>query len=127
VKDSRGKQGPEPASADEPEERTPSPEAPDRELTGLSQHVDDKPGKEGPTRDPEEEPEEESTSPTRCGRPFDPGIVEYVRMVTSLIEGWKVSRDEILEMLERTMRQRSMGRERRIDYVVRFLKEQDPP
>ncbi len=57
---------------------------------------------------------------------FDAGVLEYVRVVTSLVEGRRVSRDEILEMLRRAMRQRSFAQERRIDYVVRALKE-DPP
>jgi hypothetical protein len=46
--------------------------------------------------------------------------------VTSLIEGRGMSRDEVLEMLRRVMRQHSLVRERRIDYVVRFLKENSP-
>ena len=32
-------------------------------------------------------------------------MVEYVRMVVSLIEGRRVSRREVLEMLERVLRQ----------------------
>lgn len=57
---------------------------------------------------------------------FDPAVVKYVRMVTSLIEGRDVSQAEIAEMLVRCMRQRSMGRERRIDYVLRHLTEHPP-
>jgi hypothetical protein len=57
---------------------------------------------------------------------FDAGMVEHVRMVTSLIEGRRVSRDEIFQMLKRTMRQHRIGRERRIDYLVRFLKANPP-
>ena len=56
----------------------------------------------------------------------DVEIVEYVRVVVSLVESRRVGREEILEMLRRAMRQRSFARERRIDYVVRTLKE-DPP
>ena len=48
-------------------------------------------------------------------------MVCYVRMVTSLIEGRRVSIDEILEMLARTVRQHGMARGRRIDYVLRHL------
>ena len=51
----------------------------------------------------------------------------YIRAVTSLIEGRRVSRDEILEMLRLAMRQHSLARERRLDYVVRALKEENPP
>lgn len=50
-------------------------------------------------------------------------MVEHVRMVTSLIEGRKVSREEILQMLDRAVRQHSIGRERRVDYIVRHMKE----
>jgi hypothetical protein len=56
----------------------------------------------------------------------DAGIVDYLQMVTSLIEGRPVSRLEILEMLVRVMRQHSIVRRRRIDYVVAYLKENAP-
>ena len=49
---------------------------------------------------------------------FDSGIVRYVRMVTRLIEGRRVSEAEILSMLERAVRQHSMARRRRRDYVL---------
>jgi len=54
------------------------------------------------------------------------GIVDYVRMVTSLIEGRRVSRQEILEMLIRALRQHSIVRRRRVDYVLAYLKENAP-
>ena len=60
------------------------------------------------------------------GRRFDAGMVCYVRMVTSLIEGRRVSRDEILQMLARAVRQHSMARGRRIDYVLRYLMKNAP-
>jgi hypothetical protein len=72
------------------------------------------------------EAEERGTKPQAPGIEFDAGIVEYVRGVTSLIEGRRVSQEEILKMLRRTMRQHSLGRERRIHYVVRTLKEKPP-
>ncbi len=40
---------------------------------------------------------------------FDSGIVRYVQMVTSLIEGRGVSEAEILRMLVRAVRQHSMA------------------
>ncbi len=43
---------------------------------------------------------------------FDPQMVCYVRMVTSVIEGRRVSISEILEMLVRAVRQHSMVRRR---------------
>ncbi len=63
-------------------------------------------------------------APDKVG--FDAGIVEHVRVVTSLIEGFEVSREEVLEMLARTVRQHRIGRERRIDYVLRWLAEHSP-
>jgi len=53
-----------------------------------------------------------------------PGIVTYIRMVISLLEGRHVHRVEILEMLARTRRQHSFAREKRIDYVLRRLREE---
>ena len=54
---------------------------------------------------------------------FDSGIVGYVQMVTSLIEGRQVSEPEILRMLVRAVRQHSMARRRRRDYVLSCWKE----
>ncbi len=49
---------------------------------------------------------------------FHPGIVSYIRVVISVLEGRHVHREEILEMLARAKRQRSFAREKRIDSVV---------
>ena len=57
---------------------------------------------------------------------FNSEMVEYVRVVTSLIEERKVSREEVLQMLKKIMRQRSLVRERRIDYRIRALSEKPP-
>ena len=57
---------------------------------------------------------------------FDAGVVDYLRVVTSLIEGRPVSREEVVGMLRPAVRQHSLARERRIDYVVRRLKEEPP-
>jgi hypothetical protein len=63
--------------------------------------------------------------PAECERPeIDPGIVAYVQFVISLLEERRVQREEILEMLARTKRQRSFAREKRIDYVLRRLREE---
>ena len=53
-------------------------------------------------------------------------LLTYVCMVMSLIVGHRVSREELLESLRRTLRQHSIGRERRIDYVVRVLNQRPP-
>jgi hypothetical protein len=57
---------------------------------------------------------------------WNPGMVEHVRMMTSLIEDRKVSREETLEMLEKVMRQHSISRRERIDYIVQWLKKNSP-
>jgi hypothetical protein len=62
----------------------------------------------------------------RDGVQLDAVMVGYVRMVTSLIEARRVSEDEILEMLVRTMRQHSIARRRRMDYVLTYLKKNAP-
>jgi hypothetical protein len=53
-------------------------------------------------------------------------MVEHVRMAVSLIEGRRVSVEEILEMLARVLRQHSMCRRRKIDQTVAWLNENPP-
>jgi hypothetical protein len=62
----------------------------------------------------------------RDGVQFNAAIVGYVRMVTRLIEGRWVSEEEMVEMLVRTMRQHSIVRRRRMDYVLAYLKKNAP-
>jgi len=57
---------------------------------------------------------------------FDAHMVDYLRMAISLIEGRPVSTAEILEMLSRAMRQHSLVRGRRMDYILRHLNERAP-
>lgn len=61
-----------------------------------------------------------------CETEFDAGIVDHVRLVVSLIEGFPVPREEVVAMLREARRQRRMFRERRIDYVLRWLGEHPP-
>lgn len=49
---------------------------------------------------------------------FDSGTVRYVQMVVSLIEGRRVSEAEILCLLVRAVRQHSMARRTRREYVL---------
>ena len=49
---------------------------------------------------------------------FDSGMVRYLQMVVSLIEGRRVSDGAILRMLVRAVRQHSMARRCRRDYVL---------
>jgi hypothetical protein len=53
-------------------------------------------------------------------------MLKYVRMLVSLIEARSVSRTEIVQMLQRVLRQRSLGRLRRIDHAVIWLREHPP-
>ena len=72
------------------------------------------------------------TDPPRVSVPkprpakWNPAMVEHVRMVTSLIEGRRVSRRQVLAMLERVLRQHTMSRRRKIDQTVAWLNEQPP-
>jgi DNA-binding FadR family transcriptional regulator len=53
-------------------------------------------------------------------------MVEHVRMVSRLIEGRRVSRREVREMLERVVRQHTIVRRRKIDQAVAWIKENPP-
>jgi hypothetical protein len=64
--------------------------------------------------------------PESARAPWNPLLLEYVRMVVSLIEGRPVSPTEILEMLQRFLRQHSLGRRRKIDHTVAWLHENPP-
>lgn len=74
----------------------------------------------------EEKAEEPSMEPKLAAIEFNPSLLDYIRLLTSLIEVRRVSREEVLDMLRRTLRQHSFARETRIDYVVRTLKEAPP-
>jgi len=58
--------------------------------------------------------------------PWPRPIVEYVRLVTGLIEGRAVRLAEVVEMLRRVLRQHSMVRMRRLDKMVAWLNEHPP-
>lgn len=53
-------------------------------------------------------------------------IVDHVRMVVSLIERRRVSRDEVVGMLKRISRQHSLTRRSKFDYIVRQLNRGPP-
>jgi hypothetical protein len=59
-------------------------------------------------------------------RPPHPLLLEYVRMVVSLIEARPVSRKEVLEMLQKIWRQHTLPRRRNIDHTVAWLHENPP-
>ena len=54
------------------------------------------------------------------------GMVRYVAMVASLIEGRRVGEAEMIRRLARALRQHSMARRRRMDYVVAQLQKHGP-
>jgi hypothetical protein len=53
-------------------------------------------------------------------------LVAHVQGVVSLIEGRRVSREEILEVMAEVLRQRGLGRRRKIDQAVAWLNENPP-
>ena len=68
----------------------------------------------------------EANPPAPAALEFPTGIVGYAAMVASLIEGRRVSEAEILQVLLRAMRQHSMARRRRMDYLVAQLQQHGP-
>ncbi len=57
---------------------------------------------------------------------WNPEVVEHVRMVVSLVEGRRVSKEDILEMLDKKKRQHSPARRRKMVHSVRRLNERPP-
>ena len=53
-------------------------------------------------------------------------MLEYVRLLVSLIEARSVSPTEIVQMLQRVLRQHSLGRRRKIDHAVIWLQGHPP-
>jgi hypothetical protein len=68
----------------------------------------------------------QAPAPRRRPAPWDPALVEHVRMVASLIEGRRVSRRQVRAMLQKVLRQHTMCRRRQIDHTVAWLNEQPP-
>ncbi len=62
----------------------------------------------------------------RTEDPCDEPIVGYVRMVMSLIEGRRVSRDEVFGMLEQIWRQHSLSHSSKTDYASGQLNKSPP-
>ena len=53
-------------------------------------------------------------------------MLPYVRMLVRLIDGVKLTCRQVLVVLRESLRQRSIGVRRRIDYILGFL-HQHPP
>jgi hypothetical protein len=56
----------------------------------------------------------------------DEDMMDYLQMVTGLIEERVVPREEINEMVSDILRQHSIGNQRRIDYIVGQLNKNPP-
>jgi hypothetical protein len=57
---------------------------------------------------------------------WDEVMVEHVLMVCRLIEGRRLSRQKLLEMLTKKMRQHTHCRRTRLEYTIAWLNEQPP-
>ena len=53
-------------------------------------------------------------------------ILPYALMVASVIEHRTISRDELIAAMRKSMRQRSIGRRPRREYVLRYLNQHPP-
>ena len=53
-------------------------------------------------------------------------MLPYLAMVATVIEGCAISPQELLDALQRSMRQRSIDRLPRREYVLGFLKQHPP-
>ena len=53
-------------------------------------------------------------------------ILPYVRMVASVIERGTIGRDELIAALRKRMRQRSIGRRPRREYILCYLNQHPP-
>ena len=73
---------------------------------------------------PEKVPQPQS--PPEAKEEIPTTLVCYVRRVVSTIEGRRVSREEILEMLTKEKSQHSLVRQRRVDQIIRSLHERPP-
>jgi hypothetical protein len=67
-----------------------------------------------------------ATRPETGALEWQASMVSYVAMVASLIESRLVSQAEMIGRLERALRQHSMARRRRMDYVVAQLAKHGP-
>ena len=53
-------------------------------------------------------------------------VLPYVRMVVSVLEGRTISREELIAALRTRIRQRSIGRLPRREYVLHYLNQHPP-
>lgn len=79
--------------------------------------VEGKPAQETPPKSPEE-------GKTHLRWPGD--LIEYLVLVIGWIEGRKLGVDEVLELLERQVKQHTIGRRRLIDRMLEYLNQRPP-
>jgi hypothetical protein len=53
-------------------------------------------------------------------------VLPYLRMMVGLIEGRRFGTEELLGLLRRALRQRSIAMRKRRDYVLGFLRQHPP-
>ena len=58
--------------------------------------------------------------------PVNSRVLPYVQMVVSVLEGRTISREELLTVLRTRLRQRSIGRLSRREYVLHYLNQHPP-
>ena len=58
--------------------------------------------------------------------PYAPGLIAYLEVLVSLIEGHGVGRVAIVELVDRVLRQHSMARRRRREDIVAWLNKASP-
>lgn len=73
-----------------------------------------------------QDPEPVGAEAAATAEPWPQQLVDYVRIVVSLIEGCPMSREAILVMLAKVLRQHSMARRPRIDQVICELNKHPP-
>lgn len=97
-----------------------------REQNDKRKKPDQPPQNESPPLEQEQLLGKQIAPVPSIGIPFDADLFSYLRMVTSQIEGRRVSAQEILKMLTRALRQHSMVPLRRVDYLVWYLNREPP-
>jgi hypothetical protein len=107
-----------------PERQNPRADSPPIHSRGasVSEPAEGAPGGSDPDPPPQCPPELIEVLPKAA----DPEVIGYVRVIVSLIEGRRVSLEEIWQSLLNFSRQRPIARERKIDQTVDWLNANPP-
>jgi len=86
------------------------------------------PGQAGQDRPSEPKAKRAAPSKRPTGKRLQPSpeILQYVRLVVSLMEGRRITRRQVLVMLAKILRQHTLTRRRKIDHAVLWLKKRPP-